>query len=238
MELFRSVETVADGNYNVGDVIAFSLTDCEEVEALAVKQEPDGMIFCLVDCLADKSPMNQEDSNRGGYDVSDLRERLQSVTLDRFPAEIREKMVAFSNGDLLRLPTEREIFGCNKYGQTEADSVIQWEPMKQRRNRIALQGGNGDLVWYWLENKTRYNTGCFTEVGNIGNANYDSASAALGVRPTFKLQNDSVSWHTDERDDGAKGIGDAYERCPLAFVLHLADEVASLLVEKRETCQR
>lgn len=47
MKLFRTIEAVADGNYNVGDVIAFTLNDGEEVEALAVKQEQDGMIFCL-----------------------------------------------------------------------------------------------------------------------------------------------------------------------------------------------
>lgn len=44
MKLFRTMETAADNGYMVGDVIAFSLTDGEEVEALAVKQEQDGMI--------------------------------------------------------------------------------------------------------------------------------------------------------------------------------------------------
>ena len=187
MKLFRTIEEVADSNYTVGDVIGFSLTDGEEVEALAVKQEQDGMIFCLVDCLTDEAPMNQEDSNRGGYDASDLREQLQGEILDRFPAEIREKMVAFSNGDLLRLPTEKEIFGCNEYGQTEPDSVTQWEPMKQRRNRIAFQGKNGNWEWYWLANKVKDSAAYFASVGNDGSADCNDASYALGVRPAFKI---------------------------------------------------
>ncbi len=66
MKLFRTIEAVADGNYNVGDVIAFTLNDGEEVEALAVKQEQDGMIFCLVDCLRKEYSMNPTSSNRGG----------------------------------------------------------------------------------------------------------------------------------------------------------------------------
>lgn len=187
MKLFRTVEEVADSNYTVGDIISFSLTDGEEVEALAVKQEQDGMIFCLVDCLADEMPMNQEDSNRGGYDASDLREQLRGKILDRFPAEIREKMVAFSNGDLLRLPTEKEIFGCNEYGQTEPDSVTQWEPMKKRRNRIAFQGKNGGWEWYWLMNKVEGSAAYFAGVRNDGFASCTGASDARGVRPAFKI---------------------------------------------------
>ena len=101
MKLFRTIEAVADGNYNVGDVIAFTLNDGEEVEALAVKQEQDGMIFCLVDCLRKEYSMNPTSSNRGGYKSCALRKKLNTEILDRFPAEIREQMVAFANGDMV-----------------------------------------------------------------------------------------------------------------------------------------
>lgn len=188
MKLFRTVEAVADGNYIVGDTITFTLTDGEEVEALAVKQEQDGMIFCLVDCLREEYSMNEEDSNRGGYEATDLRVKLNGEILDRFPAEIREKMVAFANGDLLRLPTEREIFGDNPYGKTEDDSIHQWEPMKLRRNRIAFQGKNGAWEWYWLQNEVEDSAANFAYVRSNGYATYcRNASAANGVRPAFKI---------------------------------------------------
>lgn len=188
MKLFRTMETAADNGYMVGDVIAFSLTDGEEVEALAVKQEQDGMIFCLVDCLNQEYPMNEEDSNRGGYEATDLRVKLNGEILERFPAGIREKMVAFANGDYLRLPTEKEIFGCNDYGKAEPDDVQQWEPMKQRKNRIAFQGkGTDRWEWYWLQNAHKRYAAYFADVGYGGNANYDNASDALGVRPAFKI---------------------------------------------------
>lgn len=188
MKLFRTMETAADNGYMVGDVIAFTLTDGEEVEALAVKQEQDGMIFCLVDCLNQEYPMNEEDSNRGGYEATDLRAKLKGEILDRFPADIREKMVAFANGDYLRLPTEKEIFGCNDYSKAEPDDVQQWEPMKQRKNRIAFQGkGTDRWEWYWLQNPHKRYAAYFASVDTSGNADYDGASYADGVRPAFKI---------------------------------------------------
>lgn len=188
MKLFRTMETAADNGYMVGDVIAFTLTDGEEVEALAVKQEQDGMIFCLVDCLNQEYSMNEENSNRGGYEATDLRVKLNGEILDRFPADIREKMVAFANGDYLRLPTEKEIFGCNEYGKAEPDDVQQWEPMKQRKNRIAFQGkGTDRWEWYWLQNAHKRYAASFADVNNVGDAYCNSASYARGVRPAFKI---------------------------------------------------
>lgn len=187
MEVIRKISVVADGNYCVGDVISFSLNDGEEVEALAVKQEQDGMIFVLVDCLRKEYAMNRTATNKSGYDGCLLRKKLNGEILDRFPAEIREKMVAFPNGDLLRLPTEREIFGENIFGAEEDESVEQWSPMKERKNRIAFQGkGTDRWEWYWLQNEYDGSAAYFAYVGN-GNANSNDASRASGVRPAFKI---------------------------------------------------
>ena len=188
MKLFRTIEAVADGNYNVGDVIVFTLNDGEEVEALAVKQEQDGMIFCLVDCLRKEYSMNPTDSNRGGYKSCALRKALNTEILDRFPAEIRDKMVAFEGGDLLRLPTEREIFGENIYGIDEEDTVEQWEPMKKRKNRIAFQGkGTDTWEFYWLQNKDYGTAAFFADANSNGDADNIYASNSGGVRPAFKI---------------------------------------------------
>lgn len=188
MKLFRTIEAVADGNYCVGDKISFTLNDGEKVEALAVKQEDDGMIFYFVDALEQEYRMNRTDSNRGGYKSCELRKNLNGEILDRFPAEIREKMVAFENGDFLRLATEREIFGENVWGEYEDESVQQWEPMKDRRNRIGFQGNKtGVWEWCWLQNKSRNYAAVFCYVTNYGYATDFSASSAGGVRPAFKI---------------------------------------------------
>lgn len=170
----------------IGDVIGFTLNDGEEVEAMAVRREDDGMVFLFVDCLKDEYPMNEKNSNKGGYLKSDLRSKLNSEILDRFPTDLRERMIPFANEDLLRLPTEKEIFGENPYGKDEPD-VEQFKPMKERRNRIAFQGKNGAWEWYWLQNTVKGSSAYFAGVAYDGFAAYYSASFSRGVRPAFKI---------------------------------------------------
>lgn len=188
MKLFRTIEIATNDGYKVGDVIAFTLNNGEEVEAMAVKQELDGTIFCLVDCLIEENSMSSVYSNCNGYEYSAVREALNTKILSRFPSEIREKMVAFETGDLLRIPTEREIFGCNTYGEAESNDVEQWKPMKDCRNRIAFQGSKtGIREWYWLQNRISDCASYFVIVGGSGYAHCDHASLSTGVRPVFKI---------------------------------------------------
>lgn len=174
--------------YEVEDVIAFKLTDGEKVQAMAVQQENDGMLFCLVDCLADEHSMNDTNTNEGGYEGSDLRKKLNTEIIARFPADIKARMVPLENGDYLRLPTEKEIFGENYYGEHESPHVHQWKPMQQRRNRIAFQGKNGDWEWYWLQNKCRDSAALFAGVDDGGNAGCGGASSYCSVRLVLKLK--------------------------------------------------
>lgn len=191
MNVLRTIEVQNAGQLCVGDIIGFEMTDGEKVEAMAVKQEDDGTIFCLVDCLRKEYQMNKTLTNRGGYAASALRAKLNGEILARFPTEIAEKMVPFANGDLLRLPTEKEIFGENKYGEEEPEEVVQWKPMKLRRNRIAFQGSNGDWEWYWLQNRLRgvASATTFCDVYANGSCACTSASTSYGVRPAFKIRN-------------------------------------------------
>lgn len=174
--------------YEVEDVIAFKLTDGEKIQAMAVKQESDGMLFCAIDCLVDEYCMNNANTNEGGYENSDLRKKLNTKIIARFPAKIKAMMVPFDNGDYLRLPTEKEIFGENYYGESESLYVQQWKPMKQRRNRIAFQGKNGNWEWYWLQNKCRDSAAYFANVNHTGSVGYADASDSRGVRLVFKLK--------------------------------------------------
>lgn len=172
-------------NFEVGDIISFELEDGEEVEAMAVKQDGDNMIFCFVDCLLKEYRMNPTNTNEGGWETSDLRQKLNSEILERFPEKIKNRMVPFENGDILRIPTEKEMFGENEHGKAEPEDVDQWEPMKTRRNRVCFQGKNGFGEWGWLQNAV--SSAHFANVGCHGGANYYWASDSLGVRPVFQL---------------------------------------------------
>lgn len=191
MEIKRTM-TVDTEMVEVGDVLAFTLNDGEKVQAMAVKETPAGMLFVLVDCLAKEYPMfediDREDEDTVSYMTSDLRKALNGEILARFPEEIKSRMVAVNpEGDMLRIPTEREIFSTNEYGINEDKTVAQWKPMELRRNRIAFQGDNGYWEWYWLMNRHKRYASYFAYVSGSGRAYYYYASTSRGVRPVFLL---------------------------------------------------
>lgn len=185
-------ESGTHNDFCVGDVIRFALNDGEQVQAMAVQETDKGMLFMLVDCLAKEYPMFKSmrgmQSHEITYENSDLRKNLNGEILERFPEEIRKRMIAVNAaGDMLRLPTEKEIFGKNFYGEDEPDTVHRFDPMELRRNRIAFQGDNGEWEWYWLENRVENSAAYVPSVNSNGNATYYSASYASGVRPVFHL---------------------------------------------------
>lgn len=194
MKVYRTSEVLAGGRYEVGDIVSYTMEDGEEVEAIAVKEEFDKhgnlcMVFILLDCLKEECRMNRDDTNDGGYEESYLREQLRTEYLERFPASLRLNMVPFENGDLLRIPTEREVFGENRYGEEEPDTVEQFEAMKKRRNRMALDGSNGGTQAYWLQNKRVGSATNFCIVGGNGDASGSHASYSFGVRPLYRIRN-------------------------------------------------
>lgn len=194
MKVYRTSEVLAGGKYEVGDIVSYTMEDGEEVEALAVKEEFDKhgnlcMVFMLLDCLKEECRMNRDDTNDGGYEESHLRDQLATKYLEKFPAALRLNMVPFENGDLLRIPTEREIFGRNIYGEEEPNTVEQFEPMKKRRNRMAFDGLNGETQAYWLQNKRVRSATYFCFVYSSGGAGTYCASLSIGVRPLYRIRN-------------------------------------------------
>lgn len=62
MKVKRMIKSDVD-TFKVGDIIKVKLTDGVKVQAMAMQQEEDGMIFCLVDCLPGEYPMNSTRNN-------------------------------------------------------------------------------------------------------------------------------------------------------------------------------
>jgi hypothetical protein len=180
-------------DYQVGDIISFDMKDGEHTEWMAVKQEDDGMIFISVDCLKEESCMYEDGNDDEGYYIdSDLNKKYLVNVLDNIPDFIRSKLVPMQVDDydfLLRIPTEKEIFGTNEYGIEEDESVEQFEPMKLRKNRIASEGLNGTYQWYWLQNRHKAFAASFAGVTYYGNSDCYGASDSHGVRPLFKISN-------------------------------------------------
>lgn len=194
MEVIRKI-TVDTELFELGDTISFELTTGEQAQAMAVRETPNGMLFMFVDCLKTEQKMFENVNNAEvvDYEHSDLRKKLNGEILESFPEEIRERMVGMRVGqtncfDMLRIPTEREIFGENPYGVDEPKSVRRFYGMEERRNRIAWQGSKtGEFEWYWLQNKVEDSASHFARVNGSGRAAYGNASNSSGVRPVFLL---------------------------------------------------
>ncbi len=171
----------------MGDVFEFELKDGETVRAMAVKKGDDATDFITVDCLKGHDmPMNKCMTSEGGYDASDLRVRLNGEILALFPDDIRDAMVPVYRDDLLTIPSKSEIFGECIFSIEDSDDEML-EPMKERRNRIALDGIDGRPFWWWLRDATgAYD---FAFVLSRGFASYATAAGSIGVRPRFRIAN-------------------------------------------------
>ena len=148
---------------------------------------PKGAIFLLDQYLDKAYPMNLNNTNKGGYAESDLRKALQSdEVLDIF-ADIRDCMVPFKNGDLLRIPFAGELFD-KLPSRCKPDGHEQWPLMQDRRNRLASR--RGDYEWGWLRNKVKSSSTYFCTVDGLGYAGSWNASLVFGVRPVFLIAAD------------------------------------------------
>ena len=147
---------------------------------------PKGALFLLDQYLDKPMAMNRNNSNKGGYEESDLRKTLRSrEVLDIFD-DWRDRMVPFENGDLLRIPFAGELFGDKLQKWCEPDGHEQWPLMRDRRNRLASRCG--DYEWGWIQNKDITSSAYFCAVA--GNGDDDdgwNAWSVFGVRPAFLI---------------------------------------------------
>ena len=194
MEVMRNM-TIDTELFELGDIISFTLTTGEKVKAKAIRETPNGMLFITVDCLKDEQKMfeNHNRVEKVDYEHSDLRKKLNGEIFESFPEEIKGRMVGMRVGqtncfDMLRIPTEREIFGENPLGKDEPVSVRHFYGMENRRERIAFRGSEtGTLEWYWLQNKVDDYATKFVGANSGGREDHLGASNSVGVRPVFLL---------------------------------------------------
>lgn len=173
-----SIQTTSE--FKVGDQIQVG-----KYTATCQKVTKKGALFLLDQYLDEPFKMNRENTNEGGYEASDLRTELQKNSILEIFSSVREMMVPFKNGDLLRIPYAEEFFGdIDAY---EPSGKKQWPLMRERKNRIAIREGEA-YEWGWLQNKVKSSGAGFAVVNGGGNANYRDASYSYGVRPVFRLR--------------------------------------------------
>ena len=182
MKVLRKQEIDA-ANIQVGDQMVIPLAELGEFTATAHKVTDEGVMFIFDDYVT-RRPMNNRDTNKGGFEKSDLKKWMDTVLFMAFPDELRDKIYG------LTLPTVGQIVGHEDEWDNknlEPDIDEQLPLMKECKNRIACF--EDQLAWGWLRNATKeeFSSAGFAYVGGIGDANYGSASNSRGVRPEFWL---------------------------------------------------
>lgn len=180
MKVTRKVQFKTN-EISVGDQISVKLHGFGKFTATAQKVTDKGILFLFDEVIARHS-MNDSNTNKGGFDGSDMKKWLNEVVLRAFPEKLRNKVTEIT------LPTYGEIFGHDDfYENFEPDNDEQFEMMKRRGNRVC--DFEDDWCWWWLRNAAKENVSSayFAVVNNFGNTICVFASYFGGVRPEFWL---------------------------------------------------
>lgn len=158
----------------------------------------DEIIFVMKKCLEEELPMNEKDTNAGGWPKSYLREKANADILALLPDELVKvisprKIVQIVNGerfeseDKLWAPSEVEYSGEARYG-VEEEGDKQFEYYKEKENRISLDT-DGYPCCKWERSQYRGHSCGFMLVNTDGNPNYnDWASSRYGVNLGFCIR--------------------------------------------------
>lgn len=182
MKVLRKQE-IDTANIQVGDQMVIPLAELGEFTATVHKVTDEGVMFIFDDYVT-RRPMNNRDTNKGGFEKSDLKKWMDTVLFMAFPEELRNKIYG------LTLPTVGQIVGHKDEWDNknlEPDTDEQLPLMKECKNRVACF--EDQLAWGWLRNATKeeLSSAYFADVHNVGNTDCYYASTSNGVRPEFWL---------------------------------------------------
>ena len=185
-EIFSTLfgtSSILPNDIAVGDQIEIPLGDLGTFTATVHMVKGDRVLFLFDDYIA-KRPMNENGSNEGGYEKSDLKKWIENDLFKMFPEVLRNHMTG------LTIPTLGEICGWGDNWDKEhiePDGDEQLPLMKQRRNRVAYY--KNDCEFGWLRNATKkeFSSAGFAGVIRGGSTAYANASDSFGVRPEFWL---------------------------------------------------
>lgn len=181
MKIIRKQELKVT-DIQMGDQIVILLAGFGEFTATAQKVTEKGVLFMFDDCIANQ-PINERETNKGGYIQSYMKKWIDTVLMSAFPEELRGRIQD------LTPPTYGQLFGHDDWYERalEPDDDEQLPLMKIRKNRIADY--ENVYAWYWLKNATKksYSSACFAGVNGNGNCHHYHASSTYGVRVVFWL---------------------------------------------------
>lgn len=183
--LFRTSVVYGITNAELGDKTRIDLEGLGEFTATVHKVTAD-KVMLIFDNYVTIRPMNESNTNVGGFEASDLNKWLHTEFVKVLPYSIRAGLTDIT------IPTVGEMFGWDDEWDRyhfEADDDKQLPLMKQRCNRVAYY--NNEFEFGWLRNATKkeFASGLFAGVDDSGDTYRLGASDSNGVRPEIWLVN-------------------------------------------------
>ena len=168
---------------NVGDIISIVLKNGENmriaVAGINIYAENE-VVFAFKDILSEEHYMNEDYTNEGGYEASNMATYLDTEIFNLLPDDLQE-VIKERRGHKLWLFSRREVFGEDgRYICPEEDVFLPY--YKDAENRVKLRDGEPD--WWWLASPSAAYTANFALV-DFGGASDGSADLSLGVAPGF-----------------------------------------------------
>ena len=167
----------------------------------ATEDKPAGVRFMFKDCLDEPHQMNNEWTNKGGYQASEGRRYILEEVLPRLPADLRaairpRKITENAQGktlvyeDQLWLPSETDMFGRGEdswqHGSADGPEDFQLPIYATERDRVKQRRGYGTTP-HWCRSVYSSNTARFCLVSTDGGASGSYANYSFGVAPGFDL---------------------------------------------------
>lgn len=190
-------EGIAETEVQIGDQIKVPIEGFGTFTATAEKVAAGSVLF-IFDNIITRRPMNETNTNEGGFEKSELYKWLQDTLLPAFPENLRSMISE------LTIPTVGQIVGHEDEWDNEhfeGDGDEQLPLMKNLQHRVALF--ENEFSWYWVQNATKkeWSSAAFARVDGSGLAGYGHASNSCGVRPAFWLVKDKSRGPVPRKSD-------------------------------------
>lgn len=183
----------------IGDEIADA--DGTIYQVAHIDAENSCFYFARKFLLPERHVMNEERTNEGGWNESQMAEYLNGEVYESMSPALREAIsvhetITSKGGrshelqtrhDRVFLPTEKNVFGEAVFSaEEEAEQNPRWELFKETKERIRTIGDEyGPAVSWWESSPDVSASAYFCGVHAAGTPRYRSASYANGVLPCF-----------------------------------------------------
>ena len=167
----------------VGDKTIIKLDVLGEFTA-TVHKVTDDKVMLIFDDYVTKRPMNESNTNNGGFEASDLNKWLHTEFVKALPYSIRRRLTDVT------IPTVGEMFGWDVRWDRDhffEDDDKQLPLMKQRRNRVAYYDNKCEHGWLRNATKKDFSTVDFAIADKYGDTDFNTAADSYGVRPEIWL---------------------------------------------------